>query len=171
MTNVDKAQVETISNRAELEYLTSEIKARLNALQKHADKWSQCGISAGMMLIDLKERLPHGRFIPWLKEHEIHERTAQRWMTEAKDPTKAAERKTNNMIREREVREAKAEWDNFVASQTKYDTCDVFETKPKQPKKTQVVVSSATTQAIRLVKKLDEHQLLKLINLLETNQL
>jgi hypothetical protein len=145
------------------DYLTSEIKARLNSTEKHKNRFYEMGKSAGIMLIELKEMLPHGYFIPWLMEHEISRTTAHRWMTEAKDPTKAAARRQDEALRSREIRADRAEWEEYKA---KCSVRGTFEAKPRAAPntKTQVLTKSTEVQLIRLVKSLTEAQQESIIN-------
>jgi hypothetical protein len=57
--------------------IRGEHEACISALQRglaHA-------IAAGKLLLEAKEQIPHGQWLPWLREHaQIPERTAQRYM-------------------------------------------------------------------------------------------
>jgi hypothetical protein len=64
--------------------LADEIN-RLHILANdHADKAVDYARRAGQLLLDVKASLPHGDFLPWLKENvEVSERQAQRYMRAA----------------------------------------------------------------------------------------
>ncbi len=150
------------SNRAALELITSDIKARLHAVQKHADKYHAMGVSAGILLIDLKKQIPHGGWQAWLKEHGIHPRTAQDWMLRASDPEKYARRKRDHAIYEQEIRDNHREWEEF-----KNAACHAFteqpkprvvraNNKPNQPRKT--VIPPTELAIIHLVRRMTANQ-------------
>jgi hypothetical protein len=167
------------SNRAALEYLTSEIKLRLNSVDKHKSRFFENGKSAGIMLIDLKSKLPHGSFTPWLMANEISATTAQRWMREATDPEAATQRRNEQLIRDRETRAAKQEWEEFKSKTTTHGGFEETPKpaavkssgKPKQESAGKSLVPATQLTLIRLVKQLTEEQQANLIQLIESNQL
>ncbi len=115
------------TNRAALELITSAIKAKLNAVDGHKQAFFEEGTAAGFMLIELKSKLPHGTWIPWLKEHGINPRTAARWMAEAIDPEKAKIRQKRTRDNCRAAWGAKKEMEEL---QELYPQEDEFELEP-----------------------------------------
>ena len=56
---------------------------------------------SGTYLLEIKRRLGHGKFLPWLGEHSsIHERTAQRYMAVASNTTRVSDLNPKQSIRQ-----------------------------------------------------------------------
>jgi hypothetical protein len=65
--------------------LAGRIKAEHEAAGAAMKKGLQHGIAAGSLLIEAKDQVPRGQWLPWLKEHcAISERTAQAYMRVAR---------------------------------------------------------------------------------------
>jgi hypothetical protein len=93
-------------NRVEAEYISAQIREKIGAIGSVYDE-------VGLLLIDLKSKLPHGQFTPWVDSLGINPKTSSRWMAEARDPNKAEQRRSDQNERSREVMEAKQRWDEF----------------------------------------------------------
>ncbi len=66
------------SNEIALDDLASKIRAEHEAVHEAAMTTTRHAIECGNLLIAAKSGLPHGKWLPWLKEHcELSERTAQ----------------------------------------------------------------------------------------------
>jgi len=63
----------------------TEINSEHTLAQQTADKAIEHGKRVGVLLMQVKESLPHGDFLPWLIENvDVSERQAQRYMRNAK---------------------------------------------------------------------------------------
>ncbi len=79
------AQVTTAQSNS-LADLAARIRAEHEATDKALKSSVAHGITAGELLIEAKEKVPHGQWLPWLKENcAISERTAQLYMRLAKN--------------------------------------------------------------------------------------
>ena len=96
------------------------IKAHIAKAAGYDEKARQNEVSAALYLIQAKAELPHGQYMPWLKEHDIAPRTASRLIAEHVDPAKRAARMTKQNEKGKkdrakaakaEAKEAKAEAD------------------------------------------------------------
>jgi hypothetical protein len=67
-------------------------KAHIDKWQQYGEKAKQHATSAALILIEAKKELGHGSYLPWLSEHGIEKRTAQRLVLEHTDPVKRSER-------------------------------------------------------------------------------
>lgn len=77
------------SNR--LPILAAEIRKAHADVQEAAKTAAERAIEAGHALIEAKELLKHGEWLPWLREHcELPERTAQAYMRLARSGIKSA---------------------------------------------------------------------------------
>jgi hypothetical protein len=71
------------NKNAKLAQLAVDIRQHLHASAASA-------IEAGRKLIEAKEMLQHGEWLPWLRDHiGIGERTAQDYMRLARDPMRS----------------------------------------------------------------------------------
>jgi hypothetical protein len=75
-----------------LSYSLTDLAARINAEHEAAGgalkRSLQHAIAAGELLLEAKDQLKHGQWLPWLKEHcQISERTARLYMRVAKNKT------------------------------------------------------------------------------------
>jgi hypothetical protein len=67
------------SNR--LPELAARIKAEHEACTAALKRGIEHAVAAGKLLIEAKAQLPHGQWLPWLREHcQIPERSARRYM-------------------------------------------------------------------------------------------
>jgi len=79
------------SNR--LTVLAAEIVAAHDASCELADQAMERAITAGKLLIEAKASLPHGRWLPWIKENfTFSKRTAQNYIRLAELPEAKAQR-------------------------------------------------------------------------------
>lgn len=77
------------SNR--LPVLVAEIRRAHADVQDAANTAAERAISAGHALLEAKELVPHGEWLPWLREHcALNERTAQLYMKVARSGAKSA---------------------------------------------------------------------------------
>jgi hypothetical protein len=77
------------SNR--LPVLAAEIRRAHADVQDAAKTAAERAIAAGHTLIEAKQLVKHGEWLPWLKEHcELAERTAQTYMRIARSGMKSA---------------------------------------------------------------------------------
>lgn len=106
----------------ELDHYGRQIKAHFNAAQKHKDKYFNHLQSAALLLVQAKEQLGHGKFLPWLDKHGINRKTAARWMQEYTDPAKVEQRRQEAREREQAMRDA-----------AKCPTCETFDPEPEAP--------------------------------------
>lgn len=68
-----------------------DIKAAHEAVGLNARAMAERALEAGRLLIEAKDNLRHGEFLPWLKDNVgMSERTARRYMTLAKSGVKTA---------------------------------------------------------------------------------
>jgi len=94
-----------------LDQLAAQVRAHFSAGDKHADKARNHGVAGGKLLIRIKAEgkrtgeIRHGTWTQWLADHDINDRTAQRWMKEAGDPDAMDRRREQNAQREANVRE------------------------------------------------------------------
>lgn len=73
----------TGSNR--LAVLAAEIQDADGRVRRSAEEAAAAALDAGHRLIEAKALLPHGKWLPWLKDHAgISDRTARRYMQIAK---------------------------------------------------------------------------------------
>lgn len=63
-----------------LAVLADEVRAAHSAVMMHMRQTVESAMDAGDRLIEAKELLPHGRWLPWLRGCGISARTAQRYM-------------------------------------------------------------------------------------------
>jgi Protein of unknown function (DUF3102) len=95
MTDTTHATVETAQPRPILDAglarsnsltdLAARIKVEHTAVATALKDSLSHAIAAGALLIEAKEQVPHGQWLPWLREHcTISERTAQLYMRAAK---------------------------------------------------------------------------------------
>jgi hypothetical protein len=83
------ATIETGSNRLPL--LAAEIRKAHADVQEAAKTAAERAIAAGHALIEAKELLKHGEWLPWLREHcALAERTAQLYMKIARSGLESA---------------------------------------------------------------------------------
>jgi|SRR5215475_4020040 len=78
----------------------ADLAARIRAEHEACGKAFKTGlahaIAAGKLLLEAREQIPHGQWLPWLREHcQIPERTARRYMEIA--PWAAPESKSANL--------------------------------------------------------------------------
>jgi hypothetical protein len=75
-----------IQPAATLADLAKQINAEHKLCAKALRAGLQHALTAGRLLIEAKEKVPHGRWIPWLQEHcDFALRTAQAYMKAARD--------------------------------------------------------------------------------------
>jgi hypothetical protein len=66
--------------------LAARIKTEHQAVATALKQSVKHAIAAGELLIEAKDQVPHGRWLPWLRDHcTISERTAQLYMRVAKN--------------------------------------------------------------------------------------
>ena len=85
------------------------IKAHIEKAVGYDEKARQNEVSAACLLVTAKKELGHGKYTPWLKEHDIAPRTASRLIAEHVDPSKRAARmsKANEKGKKDRVKAAK----------------------------------------------------------------
>ena len=75
----------TEQNGITTESLAAEIAVEHEAAQRYAGKAIEHAKRAGELLEQVKERLPHGEFLPWIDNNlDVSRRQAQRYMRAAK---------------------------------------------------------------------------------------
>jgi hypothetical protein len=78
MTEGEMTVIETSNYLADL---AARINAEHEAARRLVKQGAERAMNAGDLLIEAKDRVPHGQWLPWLAEHcEISERTAQLYM-------------------------------------------------------------------------------------------
>lgn len=98
----------TIAQSNSLPDLAARIRAEHAATSVALKSSITHGITAGEMLIEAKAQLPHGQWLPWLRDHcEISERTAQLYMRLAKNRD-AIEDQIRNGVADLSLNEAAA---------------------------------------------------------------
>jgi 2-succinyl-5-enolpyruvyl-6-hydroxy-3-cyclohexene-1-carboxylate synthase len=66
--------------------LAARIKSEHTAVSSALKESLRHAIAAGELLLEAKDQVPHGQWLPWLQEHcSISERTAQLYMRVAKN--------------------------------------------------------------------------------------
>jgi|GEM_PF-4237020 len=76
-----------MSNR--LPILAEQIKSAHNDTVEASNLAAQRALDAGIALVEAKELVKHGDWLPFLKEARVPERTAQRYMTLARSNLKS----------------------------------------------------------------------------------
>lgn len=80
------ATATTVAQSNSLADLAARIKAEHEATSTALKSSITHGIAAGELLVEAKAKVPHGQWLPWLKDNcEISERTAQLYMRLAKN--------------------------------------------------------------------------------------
>ena len=77
----------TSNNLPALDALADRINAEHEACRSAMQKGLEHTLEAGRLLLEAKKGLPHGEWLPWLKENcsDIGERTAQNYMRLARE--------------------------------------------------------------------------------------
>jgi hypothetical protein len=88
--------------------LAARIKTEHTAVSSALKESLRHAIAAGELLLQAKDQVPHGQWLPWLEEHcSISERTAQLYMRVAKNRTEI-ENQIRNVIADLTLNEAAA---------------------------------------------------------------
>ena len=89
--------------------LAARIKAEHEAVSTALKESVQHAIAAGELLIEAKEQVPHGQWLPWLREHcAMSERTAQLYMRCARNRKEIEESQIRNTVADLSLNEAAA---------------------------------------------------------------
>ena len=80
-------QLQTLSNVTALDNLAARINSEHEACRSAMQQGLEHALEAGRLLLEAKKGLPHGEWLPWLKENcpDIGERTAQNYMRLARE--------------------------------------------------------------------------------------
>ena len=105
---VNPAQAAAPDRSNSLADLAARIRTEHEAVSTALAESVQHAMAAGALLIEAKEQIPHGGWLPWLRDHcAISERTAQLYMRTAKN-RKEIEKQIRNGVADLSLNEATA---------------------------------------------------------------
>ena len=105
---VNPAQAAAPDRSNSLADLAARIRTEHEAVSTALAESVQHAMAAGALLIEAKEQIPHGGWLPWLRDHcAISERTAQLYMRTAKN-RKEIENQIRNGVADLSLNEATA---------------------------------------------------------------